>query len=288
LARRFTQLTNQPQKGTAFAEELEFSALDSVKKWFFFEILAKPLQQQGNNERHCRLPPGQEQVRRPGYCVGAKTFVFLTYPEDSVTMRNGDEWADAQRIESWAGEMRVNLLRLSAILVLYGHHLINVYLVQDDPTLTADFHTAVTALVLAWSLSVLVLHYCLVRRWVPTALKYVATVWDIVLITTMLGLSANPYSSLPALYILVIVAAALRLSLPLIYTATLGGMAAYVFYLGYLRFWLQLHDNHRWLRTQQVIVLLVLGAGGILVGQVVRQSRRLVFGYPVSVAKPKE
>src|SRR5208283_4897310 len=183
-------------------------------------------------------------------------------------------WADAQRIESWAGEVRVNLVRLVAILAFYGHHLINFYLVRDDPTVTATYHATVTAIVLAWGGAVLVLHYCLARRWMPPVLKYVATGWDIVLLTLLLMVGRDPRSTLPVLYFLVIVAAALRLSLPLIYAATLGSMGAYLFFLGYLRFWLGLPDPERLSRAQQIIFLLALGAAGILAGQVVRQTRR--------------
>jgi hypothetical protein len=36
-------------------------------------------------------------------------------------------WADARRVEAWAGEVRVNLIRLVAVGVFYGQHLVNVY-----------------------------------------------------------------------------------------------------------------------------------------------------------------
>jgi hypothetical protein len=32
-------------------------------------------------------------------------------------------WADARRLESWAGEARLNLIRAAALLVFYGYHL---------------------------------------------------------------------------------------------------------------------------------------------------------------------
>jgi hypothetical protein len=48
-------------------------------------------------------------------------------------MGNHDPWADAQRLEGWAGETRVNLIRAAAVVAFYGHHLANVYLIHDDP-----------------------------------------------------------------------------------------------------------------------------------------------------------
>jgi hypothetical protein len=198
-------------------------------------------------------------------------------------MSNPDRWSDVQRIEGWAGEVRVNLIRLAALLVFYGHHLINVYLLHDPAALQPYYHANVTALVLAWAAAVLGLHFCLSRRWVPAALKYVATAWDLVLVTALLVLSGDPKTVFADFYFLVIAASALRLSLLLVQFATVGSMAAYAFFLGYVRFYLQLTDEQRLDRPSQVIVELALGAAGLLAGQVVRQIRRVAVGYPVVV-----
>lgn len=203
-------------------------------------------------------------------------------------MSNADPWNDAQRIESWAGEIRVNLIRLVALLFFYGHHLLNVYLFRDDPTLVGRFHAAVTALVMAWSASVLVLYFCLSRRWVPANLKYISTLWDILLVTVLLMVTQDPRSWLAVLYLLIIATAPLRLDLSLIYVATFGSMAGYLFFLGYLKYGLKLADEQRLSRPNQVIFVLALGAAGLLAGQMVRQARRLVYGYPVTVEQPSQ
>jgi hypothetical protein len=203
-------------------------------------------------------------------------------------MLYNDQWTDAQRIESWAGEVRVNLIRLAAIVVFYGQHLVHVYFTRGEAGFTDPYHLAVTALVLAWSAAVVVLFFCLVRRWVPPALKYLATAWDLILITALLVLTGDPKTMQPLLYFLVIAASALRLSLPLVYTTTLGSIAAYGFFLGYVKFWLELPDEQRLSRPNQIIFVLGLGAAGILAGQMVRQARRLVRGYPVRVEEAKE
>jgi hypothetical protein len=200
-------------------------------------------------------------------------------------MASGDPWTDARRIEGWAGEARVNLIRLAAVLVFYAHHLLNVYVLQDDPAYAGAYHVDVTLLVLAWATAVLVLYACLSRRWVPPALKYVASAWDTVLITALLTAAGDPRNVLAVLYFLVIIAAALRLSLRLVQVTTIGTMAAYAVFLGYDRFWLDLPDEQRLPRAQQIIFLLALGAAGLLAGQMVRQARRLVRGYPVTVAE---
>src|ERR1044072_8447966 len=68
------------------------------------------------------------------------------------------KWADAQRLESWAGEIRVNLIRLIALVVFYGHHLVNVYWLQDNPEAAGTYHATITLLVLAWASAVVILH----------------------------------------------------------------------------------------------------------------------------------
>jgi hypothetical protein len=203
-------------------------------------------------------------------------------------MSQDTPWTDAQRLEGYAGEVRVNLIRLAALVIFYGHHLVNAFLIQDDPAVRGTYHGWVTALALAWAVAVLVLHLCLARRWVPPALKYVATAWDLALITALLLLGRDPRSMLAALYFLVIAAAALRLSLALVWFATLGAGAAYAFFLGYVRFWLDLPEAQRLSRPQQIIFLLALGTAGVLAGQVVRQVRRVIQGYPVVVKQREE
>ena len=61
----------------------------------------------------------------------------------------GDRWPDLQRLESWAGEARVNLIRLVALVGFYGNHLLNMHVLGED--ITADYHSTVTALTLTWS-----------------------------------------------------------------------------------------------------------------------------------------
>jgi hypothetical protein len=196
-----------------------------------------------------------------------------------------DTWGTARRLESLAGEVRVNLIRLTALVAFYGHHLANVYFFPDDPAVRGAYHARITVLVLAWALAVLVVHFCLANRWMPPSLKYVATAWDLLLITALLLVGSNPASMLAVLYFLVIAAAALRLSIPLVWAATLGAMAGYAFFLGYLRFALELPADQRLARPHQVVFLLALGGAGLLAGQLVRQCRRVARGYPVVVVE---
>jgi hypothetical protein len=206
-------------------------------------------------------------------------------------------WDDARRLEAWAGETRVNLIRAAALIGFYAYHLLNVFVLTDDPALRYAYNLKVTSVVLAWSLAVGALHVCLSRRWVPPALKYVATFWDLAMISVLLlaDKTAGPHSPLIFLYFLVIAAAPLRLSLRLIYAATLGAMAAATLMMGCYVFALIGSTDYYaagspWKvpRPSEIVFLLSLGAAGLLAGQVVRQAQRLVQGYPVTVEDKKE
>ena len=206
-------------------------------------------------------------------------------------------WHDARRLEAWAGETRVNLIRAAALVGFYAYHLLNVYLLTDDPSLKGAYNLKVTSAVLAWALAVAALYLCLSRRWVPPALKYVATFWDLTLITVLLlaDKKAGPHSPLIVLYFLVVAASPLRLSLRLVYASTLGAMAAATLMMGGYVFGLIGQADYYapgslWMvpRSSEIVFLLSLGAAGLLAGQVVRQARRLVQGYPVTVEDKRE
>jgi hypothetical protein len=205
-----------------------------------------------------------------------------------------DPWADARRIESWAGEVRVNLIRLAALVAFYGYHLLNVYVLHDDPTAAGRFHEAVTALVLAWVVGCLALYFCLSRRWVPPALKYAGVLWDVLLITLLLALAGTPQSPLAVLYFLVIASAPLRLSLRLVYVATGASLLAYLLSLGYYAYFVVGYNTYysnpavRIPRTHEIIFLLALAVAGFLAGQSVRQVHRLVQGPPIAVKEAQE
>jgi hypothetical protein len=207
-----------------------------------------------------------------------------------------DRWAEARRLEAWAGEARVNLIRALALVVFYGHHLLHVYVLHDDPAAGGVFHAEVTAIVIAWMAAVFVLYVCLARRWVPPALKFVATYWDLLLVTALVVISPEgPRSPLIFLYFVVVAASSLRLSLPLVYATTFGAWGGALVFMGYYVFlevgraaYYAPDSPFRVSRTAQVIFLLALGAVGLVAGQAVRQARRLVEGYPVKVEEPKE
>jgi hypothetical protein len=107
---------------------------------------------------------------------------------------------------------------------------------------------------------------------------------------TLVGIAAGgPRSSLVALYFVVIASAPLRLSLGLVWAATVGAWGGYAALLMYYAWvvvgWERYYATPglRIARTEEAAWVLAMGVAGLMAGQVVRQARRLAAGYPVSV-----
>jgi hypothetical protein len=207
-----------------------------------------------------------------------------------------DRWEDARRLEAWAGEVRVNLIRTAALVAFYGYHLLNLYVFTPSLREQAAYNSAVTVVVLGWTVAIIALHLCLSRRIVPPALKYVSVCWDLSLITALLIASPDgPKSPLILLYFVVVASSPLRLSLPLVWTATFGALGAALLQLGHYVFvrvgasdYYARPPEDRIDRTWEVLFFFALGATGLLAGQYVRQVRRLVEGYSVTVVDADE
>ncbi len=195
-------------------------------------------------------------------------------------------WVATQRAEEWAGEVRVNLIRLVAIAAFYGHHLVNYYLFKLP--LTAEFHAAATGVAAAWTCAALALHLALRRRGTPPGLKYGAVAFDALMVSALLVLTGDGARSVLALLLFLLIAtAALRLRLRLVWAATLLAIAAYLFVCGHDRWGRKLPEAHRVPRQQQVIFVIGLGCAGLLAGQSVRQARRFARDYADRV-RPEE
>lgn len=192
-------------------------------------------------------------------------------------------WTAAQRAEEWAGELRVNLVRLLAIAVFYGHHLINYYVRGLE--ITPKYHLIVTGIAAAWVAASLALHMVLVHRRNRPYVKYAAVFWDTFMTTTLLVFSDGPQSPLLVLLFLIIMTASLRLHLRLVWVASLLVLLSYGFVCG----------HSKWKRPQtrapvhhHVIFVLALGTAGLLSGQGVRQARRFARDYADRLKPPEE
>src|SRR5262245_35925095 len=90
-------------------------------------------------------------------------------------------WHIVGRWQEYEGEQRANLLRIVGIAAFYAVELINYHGLRlgflempRQADVTPEFHRAVTALAVAWTMLALGVHLCLVRRIFPAALKYVS------------------------------------------------------------------------------------------------------------------
>src|SRR5438132_1046670 len=118
-------------------------------------------------------------------------------------------WELARRVEAWAGEIRVNVIRIAAIVLFYGRHLIEVMLSPKNSPVRGEYHLRVTAVVLVWATLAGVLHVVLTRRRYPAELKYVASLLDVLMVTTLCAIAGGPKTPLVLLYFALIAAAPL-------------------------------------------------------------------------------
>lgn len=209
-------------------------------------------------------------------------------PPDATPPANA--WEDVRRLEAWAGEVRVNLVRLAGIVLFYGRHLVEYLLADPGAPVRGVYHLRVTWIAAAWAVGALLVRSALNRRIVPWWLKYATTAWDLFLVTVLCMIAGGPRSPLVLLLFLVVAMAPLRLSLRLVYATTAGAILSYLsllaFYawvrIGYEKYYAT--PELRIPRAEEATYVLALLVAGLLAGQAVRQARRIAGGYPVSVA----
>ena len=201
-----------------------------------------------------------------------------------------DSWDDVRRLEEWAGEARVNLIRLAGVVLFFGRHLAEYLLASPGEYARGPYHLRVTWIAAALAASVLLVRQALARRVVPSWLKYATTAWDLFLVTLLCMIAGGPRSPLVLLLFLVVAMAPLRLSLRLVYATTAGAMLSYLCLLAFYA-WFKIGREKYYAtpelripRSEEAIWLIALLVAGLLAGQVVRQARRIAAGYPVTVA----
>ncbi len=194
---------------------------------------------------------------------------------------NDRQWYIVGRWLEFEGESRANVLRLIFIAAFYLIELINFYglklgFIEMPQVVEAEFHWTVTALAVGWTVVSLLVLYCMSHHIFPASLKFISTGLDVLFLTFVLAAASGPSSPLIVGFFLLIALSALRFNLPLVWFATLGSMAGYLFLLGYTKWYA---TQFRVPRFHQLIVLLALGLLGIVVGQIIRQVRGIATDY---------
>ena len=196
----------------------------------------------------------------------------------STAVAGGDRVA----VERWAGEVRVNLVRLVALIAFYAYHLFDVYQNRDNQAYTPQYRASVAAVAFAWAGVVVLAHAGLRPGRLPVALPIFTTLADAALVTALVTVSGGPKSTpLVLLYLLVVAAAPPRLSLRLVWLATAAAGLGYLIALGhyvFVRIGTTTYYSDAALRIprpQEAITVLAILTAGLLAGQAVRQALRL-------------
>src|SRR4051812_7204250 len=201
-----------------------------------------------------------------------------------------DPWPDAQRVEAFAGEVRVNLVRLVALLAFYARHVVQMLLAAPDDPVRGMYHVRVTVVSAAWAGMVIALHWLLSRRRVYPWLPYASSLLDVLLITLLCAIAADPRSPLTLLFFLAIAASPTRLSLRVVWLTTAAAVIGYLVVLAHYAWVVVGYDRYygtpelRIPRSHETTFILALIVAGGFAGQCVRQARRLVSGPIVSRA----
>jgi hypothetical protein len=195
------------------------------------------------------------------------------------------QWFIVSRWQEYEGEARANLLRIICVGAFYIIELINhgvqIGALQLPQVVDDRFHQSMTGIAVAWTMVALVTLVCLRQHIFPAALKFATTGCDIVLLTTVLMIADGPRSPLIVGYFLIIALAAMRLSLRLVWLATLGSMAGYIFLLGYVKCYVAAEREAAMSvpRYWQMIMLVGLALEGVILGQMIRRVRAMADDF---------
>ncbi len=197
------------------------------------------------------------------------------------------QWYIVGRWQEYEGESRANLLRIVAIGAFYCVQLLQFYAFSNRDAAQTQFHQQATAIAVAWTMVALAIMLCLRQRIFPAALKYCSTGSDLLLLTALAALAGGPHSPLVLAYFVIVVLAALRFSLRLVWFATLGAMLCYWLLVGIADWrttsrWFD--SDHAVAPVEQLLTLLSLGMTGIVAGQVVRRVKALASEYAQRMA----
>jgi hypothetical protein len=200
-------------------------------------------------------------------------------------------WYIAQRWQQFEGEARANLLRIAAIGAFYLLHLWNYYSSQgklpnwgllelsEAGSVGQRFHVLATLLAMTWVLGAAAVLLCLRNRVFPRWISTASTALDLVMLTSVLCISNGPRSPVTVGYFLIIAIAGLRFSVPLVRMTTVGAALGYLCVLGVAkwpeRFGRDAAIDLRVPRYEQLVMLTAIVLCGVIVGQVVRQARRI-------------
>ena len=199
-------------------------------------------------------------------------------PEDNA-------WFVTQRWQQLDGEYRANYLRILSVTAFYCVHLMQYYRpfgffeLAEQPDKV--FHLAATVLAVAWLMMALGIDICLRQRIFPRWMAYLTTGVDLLLLTSICCLGGGQQSPLILGYLLILILASLRISLPLIRCATIAALVGYLYLLAVGK-WPNLIGG-RVIgvvpRYVQIMTMLATAISGIMLGQQIRRFHAMAKYY---------
>jgi hypothetical protein len=193
-------------------------------------------------------------------------------------MKNdAEQWRIVALWQRYDGEIRAAVLRIVAVAAMYACQLLVMQLSTPDEALK-EFHRKATYACGAWVLATLAGVVAIQAKVFFRLTPYVTTLADLFLLTLVAAAGSKTQSPVVVGYFLIVLIAAQRFDLALIWTATLGSMACYMALVG-------IADDkwfdpvHRTPIIQQLVMISAIGLSGVMTGQLVRRARPLALEY---------
>src|SRR5687767_7825267 len=143
-----------------------------------------------------------------------------------------DAWSGVQRIEGWAGESRVNTLRIAMVVGFYLNHLYHLGSYGPAGSI-ARYHLLITLLACAGAVVSWEIGRLLRARYFPSWMPFATMIWDTVMVTTAALVGNGPLSPVVVLYFIILAGAPLRLSRALVVATFVSVFCGYNFLLGH-------------------------------------------------------
>lgn len=195
----------------------------------------------------------------------------------NVTTQPMDQWRIVALWQRYDGEVRSAILRVVAVAVLYSCQLAIMQLSTPDEALK-KFHKFATYACGAWVLATLAGVIAIQARVFFRITPYISTIADLCLLTLVAAAGSKTQSPVVVGYFLIVLVAAQRFDLALLWTATLGAMISYMALVGLAdEKWFD--EKHSTPIIQQLVMVCALGLSGLMAGQLVRRAKPLALEY---------
>ncbi len=192
--------------------------------------------------------------------------------ELSTEQNSPPRWFIAKRWLEYEGEGKACILRLGMVIAFYGAQLAHFMFWSDGSEVAKAFHRQATLIAVIWLFLVLGVILCMKRGLFPSWLKFVITLGDLLLLTTLASLGDGPQSPLVLLFFVLLPLSLLRFSIPLCWFTTVGAIIGYMTLVAHADpTWFD--SDHTTRPIDQLVTMLSILAVGTICDQILRSSR---------------